>query len=261
MTGVNFSILIVTYNNQSCILDLLDDIFSVNIDYLDHTTIIDNLSHDATAAVIQQYFPQVNLICNPENIGYGRAVNQGCRLFDTPYFFLLNPDIRIPKGFFEEMLTLTDFERMAAAGPLQFKTVRKKYFLNFSWSFLKPECFMLFLKKKFQPEKRYSKPIRVTFLNAGCLLIDKTAFDRVGGFDEKYFLYGEEPDLFLKFKAHKYRCYLHPGVEVNHLRDQSINTLPLSTKLKYRLNAVGNILDALIRGYFRILQKNYGIKD
>ena len=260
LTGLKFSILIVTFNNQTCILDLLNDIYSVQDEYLKHTTIIDNYSSDATAAVIQQHYPQVNLIRNPQNIGYGRAVNQGSRLFDTPFFFLLNPDLRVPKEFFEDMLALTKLERMAAAGPLQYKIMKKKYFLNFTWSFLKPESFFLFLKKKVQPGKRFSKPIRVTFLNAGCLLLDKTAFERVGGFDEKYFLYGEEPDLFLKFKNYNYHCYLHPGVEVNHLRDQSMHSLPFSTYLKYRLQAVRNILDALIRGYFRILQMNFRVK-
>ena len=261
MTGDTFSILIVTFNNQTCILDLLDDIYSVDSEYLKRTTIIDNNSSDATAAVIQQQYPQVNLIQNPKNIGYGSAVNQGSRLLDTPFFFLLNPDLRVPKVFFEDMLALTNLERLAAAGPIQYKIRRKKLFLNFTWSFLKPESFLLFLKKKVQPEKRFSKPIRVSFLNAGCLLLNKTAFEEVGGFDEKYFLYGEEPDLFLKYKAYKYHCYLHPGVEVNHLRDQSMHSLPFLTYLKYRLLAVRNILDALIRGYFRVLQMHSSVED
>jgi len=260
MTGVQFSILIVTFNNQDCILDLLRDIQAVGPDLLEWTTIIDNHSPDATADVIRDNFPQVNLICNPKNIGYGSAVNQGAKLFDTPYFFLLNPDLRIPENFIGDILALQDFDNVAAVGPLQYKIRRKRPSLNFCWSFLKFESFLLFLKKKLYPTLKFNRPIRVTFLNAGCLLLDRVAFERVGGFDENHFLYGEEPDLFLKFKAHKYRCYLHPGVEVNHLRDKSMKSLPFHLRFKYRLIAIGNIVDALIRGYSRILQMKFGMK-
>jgi GT2 family glycosyltransferase len=252
-----FSIVIVTFNSAACILDLLGDIESCDEDILKRIYIVDNNSSDNTVSDVQRNYPRVNLIKNIENIGYGRAVNQAAIYCNTPFIFLLNPDIRLPENFFEDMLKISTLENIAAAGPVQYKTKSNKYFLNFCWSFLKFDCFMLFLKKKINPNTKSTHPIQVTFLNAGCLLIDKQAFDQVGGFDEKYFLYGEEPDIFLKFKLHKYKCYLHPFVEVHHLRDQSMKSLPLSKNIQYRLTAVQNIIDALVRGYFRVIQMKF----
>ena len=62
---------------------------------------MDNASPDKTADIVQSEFPEVHLVRNTVNVGYARAVNQGFALADTPYVFLLNPDIRIPaaRGF------------------------------------------------------------------------------------------------------------------------------------------------------------------
>ena len=97
--------------------------------------------------------------------------------------------------------------------------------------------------------------VPVTYLNAGCLLINKSDFESVGGFNEKYFLYGEEPDLFLKFKLHDFKCVLNPAVEVIHYRDESFNSLPPLEFFKLRVEGLRNILDALIMGYYRLLRK------
>lgn len=254
MDDYAFSILIVTFNNAACILDLLGDIQAINPDYLDSTIIIDNYSSDTTTTLIQHQFPRTQLVTNPVNIGFGSAVNQGVRMIETPFFFSLNPDIRLPGNFFDAMMQTVHSNQIAAVGPLQQKVGRKKTYLNFCWSFLKLECFKVYLRKLIDPAAKYSNPIEVTYLNAGCLLINRSVFEKVGGFNQKYFLYGEEPDIFLKFKLYNYQCFLQPGVEIIHLRDQSMHTLPFTTHQKYRLNSVRNIADALVRGYFRILQ-------
>lgn len=261
MYANEYSIIIVTYNSSDCILDLLNDINSLDEMALTRTVIVDNYSSDECISTIQANYPQIKILANNVNLGYGTAANQGVDLIDTSLFFLLNPDIRLPENFFSDMMMCAQTADIGAVGPLQFKIKGKNKYLNFCWSFLKFESFKVFLQKRIRPKKSFCNLIPVTFLNAGCLLINKSAFIQVGGFDERYFLYGEEPDIFLKFKLHGYKSYLHPGVEVIHLRDKSIKKLPLIEYIKVRSKAVINIVDALLRGYSRFLSKTITVRN
>src|SRR5688572_23382117 len=210
MNQPSFTSLIVTYNSGSEILDLLDDLL---IHAPDHKIIvIDNASKDATAVIIQEHFPKVEFIQNSTNVGYAKAVNQGFALCQTDFVLLLNPDIRIDSpGLFKEMETcLKQSRKIAVVAPLQFKNDDKEPYLNFTWSYYTADAFKVYLSYLWQQKQVFTEPIRVPFLNAGCLLIRRSAFEQVGRLNEKYFMYGEEPDLFLKFRRYELECYLLP---------------------------------------------------
>lgn len=249
----DFSVIIVTYNSEAYILDLLTEIGLFDPGALPRTVVVDNHSTDATVSLIRSNFPQAVLIPNETNLGYGAAVNQAVRTVSTTYFYLLNPDIRLGSDFFAGLAEVMESDNIAAGGPLQFKVRDGKRVLNFCWSFWQVDCFKIYLLKHLFPGRTFTRPVRVGFLNAGCLLVRKSAFDTVGGFEPRYFLFGEEPDLFLKFKLHRYLCYLHPGVEVLHFREHSIGQLSGFAQFRLKLAAIRNIGDALIRGYWRIL--------
>ena len=253
MPQPSFTTLIVTYNSTSDISNLLNDLLL----YLPEGRIIviDNASTDKTADVVEEHFPQVRLIRNSTNVGYARAVNQGFALCRTEYVLLLNPDIRINSSqLFDEMeMCLKHSRKIAAVAPLQFKEDHGTQHLNFTWSYMTLPTFKLYLSSLSPRQPVSTEPIQVTFLNAGCLLIRRTAFEQVGRLNEKYFLYGEEPDLFLKFRRHGFACYLLPGVGVTHYREHSLMTRPAFQRLQIRFLAVRNVTDALFYGWANIL--------
>jgi GT2 family glycosyltransferase len=84
-------------------------------------------------------------------------------------------------------------------------------------------------------------------------LIRRSAFEKVGGLNEKYFLYGEEPDLFLKLWRHGFECRLVPAAAIVHQRERSLQTVPPIRRLRYRLQGGLNIADAVARGMTNIL--------
>ena len=249
----SFTSLIVTYNSAEEVMNLLSDLRSHAP--ANPIIVIDNASRDCTAGVIQKHFPQVRLIRNVTNVGYAKAVNQGFDLCDTEYVFLLNPDIRIasPLVFFEMEEHLKRSPHIAAVGPLQFKNEKKKCFVSFTWSHVTPSTFKIYLLSLFGRKQDVAEPLRVTFLNAGCLLLRGSAFEQVGRLNEKYFLYGEEPDLFLKFRRYGFECYLLPNSAVIHYRERSLMKVPLWNRLQIRFCAVVNVVDALIHGWVRIM--------
>ena len=243
-----FNSLIVTYNSADEIADLLDDLRRLAPGQ--PVIVVDNASQDATAEIVKSRFPEVILRVNSKNLGYSRAVNQGIGLCEADYVFLLNPDIRILNpAFHPAMLNcLQQSATIAAVGPLQFVQHGETSRLNFTWSYWAPQAFRVYLSHALRLGWRFSTPIPTTFLNAGCLLLRKSAFIQVGKLNEKYFLYGEEPDLFLKFKRFHYECRLHPGAEVIHFRERSLQKLPARVRFLSKMWAVINISDALVRG-------------
>lgn len=259
MKQTSFTSLIVTYNSANEILHLLADIHS----HLPTSKIvvIDNASQDDTVHVIQKNFPKVQLVRNPANIGYARAVNQGFDLCETEYVLLLNPDIRItsPRFIPEMARHMKHSPRIAAVAPLQFKNDGIKRRLNLTWSFTTMDAFRFYLSHLIQRDQPFTHPIRVTFLNAGCLFVRRSAFERVGRLNRKYFMYGEEPDLFLKFKRYGFKCYLIPNVDVTHYRERSLGTVPPTRRLWIKVQAARNIMDALITCWSSIMLDKFAI--
>jgi N-acetylglucosaminyl-diphospho-decaprenol L-rhamnosyltransferase len=260
MSQPSFTILIVTYNSGNDISNLLNDLLL----YVPggKTIVIDNASKDETVGLVQEHFPYVQLIRNSTNLGYAKAVNQGFAFCETEYVLLLNPDIRInSQQLCSEMEgCLKHSRQIAVAAPLQFKENNGIRQLNFTWSYTTLDTFKLYLSYFLKYRQSMADPMRVTFLNAGCLLIRRTAFEQVGRLNEKYFLYGEEPDLFLKFRRHGFECYLLPGVGVIHYRERSLMTRPISQRLQIRFRAAWNVTDALIHGWANILLDQLAVK-
>ena len=248
----SFTSVIVTYNSLGEIGDLLNDL-ATHVP-ASPVVVIDNASRDGCADLVSSQFSYVHLVRNKQNLGYAQAVNQGASMCNTPYILLLNPDIRILKGaVFAEMLAFMENQyTVAAAAPLQFKESAQECCLNFTWSYLSSQAFEFFWKQRFHCFPQQTTPIKVPFLNAGCLMLRRAAFERVGKLNEKYFLYGEEPDLFLKFIRYKYECYLLPNVSIVHYRERSIGKVETQERLLIRLLAVHNIVHALINGWGRI---------
>lgn len=248
----SFTILIVTYNSIHEIGELLNDL--VTCAPQNRIVIVDNASQDGSADWISSQYPDIQLVRNPVNVGYARAVNQGARLCKTPYLLLLNPDIRIldPAVFTELLGCMESNPQIAAAAPVQFKTGKSGLYLNFTWSYWSPRAFRFYWAQHMQSCVCPEDPLRVFFLNAGCLFLRLSAFEQVGMFNMKYFLYGEEPDLFLKFLRYGYECRLLTHVKILHHRERSIGRVKPVRRLRYRMMALWNIGDALIKGLYGI---------
>jgi N-acetylglucosaminyl-diphospho-decaprenol L-rhamnosyltransferase len=217
----NVSCLIVTYNSEEVISNLLTDLFRIIPD--GPVIVIDNASSDQTVCIIHNQFPGVQVIQNVRNVGYGRAVNQGVEMCHTPYIFVLNPDISIPDS--QTVTELVDFLEASplagATGPLQYTVDQNGMGLNFICSYWSWRSFTSYIYYRSQQQWPAKEPIKVPFLNAGCIMIRRSVFIKVGKLNPKYFLYGEDPDLGLKLVRHGYESWLLPNVSVVHFREKA----------------------------------------
>jgi N-acetylglucosaminyl-diphospho-decaprenol L-rhamnosyltransferase len=253
LAETTFTNVIVSHNSRADLPALLGDLRRYAPS--SHTIVIDNASTDGTPDLVRAQFPEVQLVSNAENVGYARAVNQGFGMCATPDVFLLNPDIRIhgPELFALLSECLHAAPCVAVTGPLQFKDALQRKDLTFTWSYLTPRALKLYVRFHLGSLPGHVEPLHVSFLNAGCIFVRRSAFGAVGGLNERYFLYGEEPDLFLKLQRRDYQCWLVADASVTHAREQSLQSVPSIHRLFFKLVGLLNIADAVIRGVVALL--------
>lgn len=245
--------LIVTYNSADVISDLLADLRMFCP--LSPVIVIDNASSDQTVEIVRQQYPETRLVQNDQNLGYSRAVNLGFAICDTPYVFLLNPDIRVPTSeVITEMVNWLDSSpQTGATGPIQYKIENQGYQLNFTCSYWSLKAFWGYTYFHIHHKWPSPQAIRVPLLNTGCILVRHTAYKQIGGINPNYFLYGEDPDLGMKLKRYGYECWLLTNVFVIHYREKSLHTLTAKQRMRTRWQAAWNISDAFLSGWGRIL--------
>jgi GT2 family glycosyltransferase len=165
----------------------------------------------------------------PENVGFGRAVNLAARRTSAPLLLLLNPDAEVRPGAIDVLIDLS--RDHPEAGIYGGRTVAADgkpdglhcWGLPSLWSLL---CFATGLSvagrgsKVFDPEAHGrwpdDRPYEVDAVSGAFLLITAAAWQRLGGFDEDYFLYAEDLDLCARARDAGYRPLVTPHAEVVH---------------------------------------------
>src|SRR5688572_2863069 len=118
MTGTapRVSAVIVSFNTREHLLRSLASLGAVALPI--ETIVVDNASADGSPEAVAERFPPAQVVRNPENVGFGRACNQGLALAQAPYVLFLNSDAEVGPGAVEAMVRRLDRETdVAAVGP------------------------------------------------------------------------------------------------------------------------------------------------
>ncbi len=228
----NVSVIIVSYNTRELLRECLESLSGEGAEII----VIDNASSDGSAPMVAECFPQVKLIANPENRGFGAACNQGLQVARGRYALILNADIRAEPGALRRLVEFMDAHPEAAAcggqlrypdGRIQPSCARE---LSLWWVF----CEQSLLAKLF-PRTRlfggywrtywdFSSTIETEQVMGACLMLRRRSTDRkvrAAGFplfDESYFLYCEDTDLCYRIRQAGGKIYyVHDAVFVHHL--------------------------------------------
>jgi GT2 family glycosyltransferase len=227
MTAV--SIIVVSYNTRQVTLDCLASVYRQTRIVPFELLVVDNASTDGSAAAIAEAFPQVKLRAHDRNIGFAAANNLAAREAGGRYLLLLNPDTVVLDGAIDRLVTLAD--QHPGAGIYGGRTVGSDGRLNPSscwgrqtpWSEI---CHGLGLAAAF-PRSRCFNPegmgrwqrdtVREVDIVSGCfLLIRRQIWEQLNGFDESFFMYGEEADLCLRARDLGCRPTIFPQAQIIH---------------------------------------------
>jgi hypothetical protein len=193
--------------------------------------VVDNASPDGTAALVRERFPGVRLLALERNAGFGVAANAGARVATGDLLFFLNPDTEVSQGALPRIALALEshpdaaafgFRQVDAEGQLQLSLGRTRGFateLARRNVQRRPDRGSPRLAAAL--DKLLSSPLPVPWVSGATLLLRRADFERIGGFDERFFLYFEDIDLCLRLRARGGRIYYDPTVTLVHHRGRS----------------------------------------
>jgi GT2 family glycosyltransferase len=226
---VDLSILIVSHRNPELTHACLESVYEHTHDCEFEVIVVDNASPDGTPDMIEREFPQARLVRSDENLGFARANNRAAELAHGEHLLLLNPDTIVLEGAIDRLLR---FVREQAPGLYGGRTLKPDGGLDPSscwgeqtlWSTV---CFATGLSTAFKrnrlldPESLGDWPrdtVRDVGTVTGCLLMtSRAAWQRLGGFDERFFMYGEDSDLAVRARAAGMPVRITPDATIVHV--------------------------------------------
>ncbi len=221
------STIVVTYNNERQIADCLTAL-SADPAAARHIIVIDNASADGTAAIVEESFPDVQLIRSPENLGFARACNAAARHGTGDYVVFVNPDTVLQGAAITELLRFA--ESRPVGGIYGGRAVTADGRPRMESCFAPPSvwgnlCFgtglsTAFPRSRLDPESlgRWDRDsVREVGVVTGMLmLVRRDLWEQLGGFDEDFFMYAEDVDISLRAAQLGYRPCITPTAVVVH---------------------------------------------
>jgi len=196
---IKISIIIVNYNTSdllnNCLLSIKKNSGNLFIDNNIEIIVIDNGSSDESLTMLNKNFPEVSIIKNNLNIGFGSANNQGIKKTKGEYVLMLNSDIEVlDNGIIKIMDFIVNNKKADFVGGKLYDLDGKKQASCGPFYSLPVIFALLFLKgdklfiTRYSPEKNRE----VDWVSGACLLGKKETFNKVGLFDEKIFMYMDD---------------------------------------------------------------------
>jgi GT2 family glycosyltransferase/lipopolysaccharide/colanic/teichoic acid biosynthesis glycosyltransferase len=234
MTMLDLSIIIVNYNVKEFLQNLLDSLYTGIGNLKAEIIVIDNNSEDGSADVIKQKYPGVTLIENKQNIGFGAANNLGMKLAKGRYFLLINPDAIIQEDTLEKMSTFMD--STPNAGMAGCKVLNPDGTLQLPCRRSFPGPWTSFTKmtglSSLFPKSRIFARYNLTYLDenqtyevdaisGAFMFIRRETYEKIGGFDPIFFMYGEDLDLCYRTQKSGYKIYYVHTAKAIHYKGES----------------------------------------
>lgn len=188
--------------------------------------VVDNASTDGSADLAAELGAEV--VRNPDNRGFAAAANQGARLGDGEAILFLNPDASVDGPGLGPLLSALDDPTVAVAGSRLVGIDGREQ--RSHWPYPSPALTWLeaFGLHRLAPVARRLERLPA-FLVGACLLVRRSAFERLGGFDEAFWLYGEEADLCRRAWNAGWRLRHVAVAAVRHVGGASGNSAPAAT--------------------------------
>jgi GT2 family glycosyltransferase len=221
------SVIIVSYNTREMTIECLRTVYANLNDIRTEILVVDNNSRDGSADAIRAEFPNVHVIENERNTGFGAANNLAMRQAGGRYFLLLNSDAFLTPGALDSLLACAQSHPNAAVigprlsnedGSLQvscfrFPSPTRAWLENLWISSLFSHTAPVGDYRRWPHDTE--RPVDSVI--GACMLVRREAFDQTGGFDEAFFMYQEETDWQKTLRERGWIVYFTPEAKVTHL--------------------------------------------
>lgn len=240
------SIILVNYNGNKIIKDCLQSLRQFNHTILSEIIVVDNASNDGSPELICEHFPEVKLIRETVNHGFGKGNNIGAKIALGDYILFLNTDTILTCDFLPQLLTvMIENPQVGIVAP---KLLNQDGSLQISTSpalgvwgeFLAQRRSSRYHRgqNKEYIDQKFAHQQEVDLVVGAALLIRRKLFEQLRGFDENFFMYFEEADLCQRSQYLGWKVIYEPRVSLIHLHGASTKQLPQQMLLEYRRSQV-----------------------
>jgi GT2 family glycosyltransferase len=244
---VDLSIIIVNYNVKEFLQNCINSIQKATKNITSEIIVVDNASDDGSVELLQAQFPEVKLFINEKNLGFSAANNIGLKYSSGKYLLLLNPDTIVEENTFDTLIDF--FQKTPDAGLAGCKILNPDGTLQLACrrSFPGPWtsfCKVTGLSSLFPKSKifaRYNltyldenKTYEVDAISGSFMMMKREVFEKIGGLDEIFFMYGEDLDWCYRVQKSGYKVYYVNSTQIIHYKGESTKRSSLDeTKLFY----------------------------
>jgi N-acetylglucosaminyl-diphospho-decaprenol L-rhamnosyltransferase len=213
------------------------------------TIVVDAASTDSTADIVRAEFPWVRLIASSENLGYSKGNNLGLAHARGRYAFILNPDTELTGDTLARLRQHMEVNpRVGVLGPklvlpdqsTQASRRRFPTFMTalFESTWLQPLAPPRILRAYYAADLPVDQTIDVDWLVGAALFVRREAWEQVGLFDERFFMYSEELDWQRRMHAAGWLVRFLPAAQVQHHPGQSSAQVPAATHIRFNTSKV-----------------------
>jgi GT2 family glycosyltransferase len=232
--GMDLSIIIVSYNVRYFLEQLLYSIEKAVQDIQCEIIVVDNNSIDDTLTMIKNGFPKVTLIENKDNPGFSVANNQGLKLATGKYILFLNPDTLVSEDTFAKCIDYIENHPHAGALGVRMVDGGGSYLPESKRGLPTPETAIykiIGLHRLFPKSKKFNRYYmghideyqtdEIEVLTGAFFFVKKELLDQIGGFDETFFMYGEDIDLSYRVLQTGQKIIYFPETSIIHYKGES----------------------------------------
>jgi GT2 family glycosyltransferase len=208
------SIITLNVNEKDFILQCLKSLGEINFPYGYEIIVVDNGSTDGSQALIKKNFPNVKLIQNKENLGFTGGNNIGAKAAKGKYLLLLNNDTKVSKNFLLELFKVAESDdKIGICAPKQLVGDKNMILYGggaINYTGLSYSINMY--KRDFKDDN-----VRETaFASGAAFFIRKSVVDKIGLFDDDYFIYHEDVDVSWRARLAGYKVVYVPKSVIRH---------------------------------------------
>jgi GT2 family glycosyltransferase len=189
--------------------------------------VVDNNSSDSSADLVEREFPSVRLIRTGRNLGFGKGNNVARKHAAAGYVLFLNPDTELQPHALERMAAfLAEHPEVAAVGGKMIFPDGEVADQNLQWfpnpltEFLKHTVLTYGIVRRLEGVLPWNDPLRSAYvqkLYGGCFMVRTVVLDKVGWFDERFFMYAEDVDLSRRIRETGWKLFYLSDAELMHV--------------------------------------------
>lgn len=230
----HISVIIVNYKVKEYIANLLNSLEKARHHFDLEIFVIDNDSGDNSVSYLQERFPDVEYIANTKNVGFGKANNQAIRKATGRYTLIINPDTLVSEDTLDVLVEhMEKNQKCGAAGckilnPDGTFAPESRRSTPTIWSAF---CKVFGLNALFPDSKLFGQyylswlgedePAEIPVLSGSFMFWRTDLLKKLGGFDERFFMYGEDIDLCYRVQETGYHIDYVPDTSIIHYKGES----------------------------------------